>query len=129
MIFYSQSLGIFTLPDNTQLSGCYSGGGPTGSGSFRNNPVAQQFRDLGTLPQGQYTISPAHGVPGKGPCVMALTPAPTNNMFGRSGFLIHGDNAARNFTASDGCIVAPPEVRQQIADLVAAGEDQLTVTA
>ncbi len=59
---------------------------------------------------------------------MALTPAATNIMYGRGGFLIHGDNAAANFTASDGCIVAGPAIRQQIADLVATGEDQLTVS-
>jgi hypothetical protein len=129
MIFYSQSLGDFTLPNGTVLDGCYSGGGTVPNDNYRNTPDGQSLRDLGTIPQGQYTISPAHTVPGKGPCVMSLTPNPDNEMYGRSGFLIHGDNPSMNFTASDGCIVCGPAIRQQIADLVAAGEDQLTVTS
>ncbi len=128
MILYSQSRGVFTLPDGTELGGCYSGGGPDPQDSFRNNPLTQNVRGLGPLPQGQYTISPAHTVPHLGPIVMALTPAPANQMYNRSGFFIHGDNAAMNFTASDGCIVAPRDVRLRIADLAEA-DNQLTVTA
>ena len=74
MISYSQCAGAFALPDGTVLDGCYSGGGVTGREDMRNNSAFQSTRNLGPLPQGQYTISPAHTVPGKGPCVMALTP-------------------------------------------------------
>jgi hypothetical protein len=35
-------------------------------------------------------------------------------MFGRSGFLIHGDNAEMNHTASDGCIILSHDIREQI---------------
>jgi hypothetical protein len=129
MIEYSQSSHMFILPNGAKLTDCYSGGGPENLEFYRNNPVEQEIRFLGPLPQGQYTISPAHTVPHLGPIVMALTPAPTNQMYGRSGFFIHGDNAEQNFTASDGCIVCGPQIRQQIADLVLSGEDQLTVIA
>ena len=128
-IEYSQSSHMFILPNGAKLTDCYSGGGPTGAENARNNPRMQSAPSLGPLPQGEYTISPAHIVPHLGPIVMALTPAPTNQMFGRSGFFIHGDNAEMNFTASDGCIVCGPQIRQQIADLVLSGEDQLTVIA
>ena len=129
MIEYSQTSHMFILPNGAKLTDCYSGGGPSGNELTRNRPGAQGMCYLGPLPQGQYTISPAHTVPHLGPIVMALTPAPTNQMFGRSGFFIHGDNAEQNFTASDGCIVCGPQIRQQIADLVLSGEDQLTVIA
>ena len=129
MIYYSQGKGVFLTPGNNVLSGCYSGGGPTGISIYRNNPEWQFVPNWGSLPQGQYTISPEHTVPHLGPCVMALTPSPDNEMFGRSGFFIHGDNPEENFTASDGCIVCNAALRQQIADLVASGESQLTVTA
>jgi hypothetical protein len=35
-----------------------------------------------------------------------LDPDPANQMFGRAGFRIHGDNSAANHTASDGRIIA-----------------------
>ncbi len=131
MIYYSQARGEFLLPDDSLLKGCYAGGGtdPTLSARYRNNPLMQDMHGLGPLPQGVYTISPAHTIPHLGPCVMALTPDPANEMFGRSGFFVHGDNPAGDHTASDGCIVAGPAIRQQVADLVAAGGQQLTVTA
>lgn len=133
MILYSQQRGELTLPDGTVLGGCYSGGGVLGyvgarNQYFRNNPETQSVKDFGPLPQGHYTISPAHTIPHLGPVVMALTPALTNTMYGRSGFFIHGDNAAQNFTASDGCIVAPVAVRAAVAAIV-ENDNQLTVTA
>ena len=128
MIFYSQSKGKFTLLDGTILGGCYAGGDHGDRPDGVNNPLLQAVEDVGPLPQGQYTISPAHTVPHLGPCVMALTPDPSNRMFGRSAFYCHGDNQQLNHSGSDGCIVAGPAVRQQIADLVSSGEDQLTVT-
>jgi hypothetical protein len=47
---------------------------------------------------------------------MALDPDPGNQMFGRDGFLIHGDNMAMNHTASEGCIILGRPIREQIAD-------------
>jgi hypothetical protein len=129
MIYYSQTRGEFLLPDDTLLTGCYSGGDGGRVPSAVNDPATQQQIMVGPLPQGVYTISPAHTIPHLGPCVMALTPAPTNQMFGRSGFFIHGDNEAMNRSGSDGCIVAPPAVRLKLSNLVATGENQLIVTA
>jgi hypothetical protein len=47
-------------------------------------------------------------------------------MFGRDGFLIHGDNSAMNHTASEGCIILTRDIRQRISD---SGDTQLTVIA
>jgi hypothetical protein len=35
-------------------------------------------------------------------------------MYGRAGFLLHGDNAALNNTASEGCIIIPPQCRTAV---------------
>jgi hypothetical protein len=37
--------------------------------------------------------------------VIRLLPEPGTQVYGRDGFLIHGDNAAGNNTASTGCII------------------------
>ena len=44
--------------------------------------------------------------PRTGQATIILDPDPVNQMFGRAGFRIHGDNGAANRTASDGCIIA-----------------------
>lgn len=83
-----------------------------GRGAGLNNPAAQNRQNTGPLPQGTYTV----GAPTqrRGPQTRPLTPAPGNNMFGRAGFLIHGDNPAQNNTASEGCIIAPRSCREAI---------------
>jgi hypothetical protein len=47
-------------------------------------------------------------------------------MFGRTGFLIHGDSLQHPGRASNGCIILPRPIRDRIA---ASGDDQLTVVA
>ena len=44
------------------------------------------------------------------PIAFPLTPDSDNNMYGRSGFMIHGDNAQND--ASQGCIIMPRDVRE-----------------
>jgi uncharacterized protein RhaS with RHS repeats len=83
-----------------------------GRGAGLNNPAAQNRRNIGPLPQGTYSV----GAPTqrRGPQTRPLTPDPSNNMFSRAGFLIHGDNPAQNYTASEGCIIAPRSCREAI---------------
>jgi hypothetical protein len=52
---------------------------------------------------------------------MDLTPL-GHNANGRSDFRIHGDNSTH--TASTGCIILPPHVRQQIS---ASGDNVIDV--
>lgn len=47
---------------------------------------------------------------------MNLDPDDGNEMFGRSLFRMHGDNAAMNHTASDGCIIMGLAVRLEVAE-------------
>lgn len=106
---YSQTSGSMTF------NGAGVATGYSGNGAGLNNPALQNDPDVGPIPQGNYTIGAAHADPEKGPVVMALTPDPANQMFGRDGFLIHGDNPEMNHTASKGCIILARPFRQQIA--------------
>ena len=90
------------------------GTGYAGIGAGLNNSGMQEW-STGPLPQGSYSIgAPTHR---KGPLTLPLTPLPGTNLQGRpGGFLIHGDNSSHNHTASHGCIIQGPNVRQAIAD-------------
>jgi|SRR6185312_8204516 len=112
------SVGKHTLTRNGETveggDQCYSGTGPG-----RNNVEMEDARNVGPIPRGKYRIGPAHDDPERGPCVMALTPMLGTNEFGRSGFLIHGNNAEND--ASHGCLIAPPMVR----DFINASQDRI----
>jgi len=72
--------------------------------------------DVGPLPIGTYTIGQPYNDSEVGIFALPLTPDPSNEMFGRSKFRIHGDNPKENQSASKGCIVAPRFVRNLIAE-------------
>jgi hypothetical protein len=120
---YQQSTGILTH-DGEELASGYSG-----NGSGVNNAAMQNVHAVGPIPQGVYTIDPPHADAQVGPVAMRLTPAPENVMFNRGDFLIHGDTAALDHTASHGCIIMPHNVRVEVGTAVVAGDNQLTVVA
>lgn len=116
---YSQSTG--ELRHNSTLAGTgYSGAGRNAA-SGRNNPAMQNVPNQGPIPAGVYTIGPAYHHRRKGPTSMNLTPR-QHNAFGRTAFMIHGDNAQND--ASQGCIVLSPMLRQQVA---VSGDNVLNV--
>jgi hypothetical protein len=100
--------------------------GYSGSPAGKNNPQEQSIADVGPIPQGSYTIGPPHDTPEHGPYVLSLTAAATNPMFGRSGFLMHGDSVAHPGCASEGCIIMGLKIRQQVW---ASGDHQLRVVS
>jgi hypothetical protein len=106
-MIYRQSTGEW-------IGGDFSGTGYSGAPAGKNDPELQNVKDVGPIPQGRYTIGPAFDADPQGPVTMRLTPDPENEMFGRDGFLIHGDTDPAGF-ASTGCIVLPLQVREQIA--------------
>jgi hypothetical protein len=106
---YSQSTGHLTH------NGESVGTGYSGHGAGRNNPAEENVKNVGPIPKGEYTIGPAYTDPVRGPIVMRLTPSGGQNMFGRDGFLIHGDNSKMDGSASDGCIILGPTIREQIS--------------
>lgn len=72
------------------------------SGSCRNNPSCQCQKSVGPLPQGTYTLGNMYTFKS---CINSydLYPSSTNNMCGRSGFLIHCGGCSGN--PSEGCII------------------------
>jgi hypothetical protein len=118
---YQQSTGEPSR-DGAPAGTCYSG-----YEAGKNNPAMQGVENTGPVPQGRYSIGAPQCVesPGPhGPFILPLTPDPANTMFGRSGFLIHGDSIARPGFASHGCIIAGRPIREAIA---ASGDTGLTV--
>jgi hypothetical protein len=100
----------------------YSGApGPT-----KNNPLAQHQSNLGPLPAGVYWVGEPHDTEEHGPFVLPLVPVTGTELFGRSGFLIHGDSIQRPGTASHGCIIIGRPFREQIA---AHGDKLLAVVS
>lgn len=99
------------------------GEGWSGHGAGKYNPDMQNRPDIGPIPRGTYTVeppfdyrrTPAHPH-GTGPYSMRLVPNPHNNMFGRSGFLIHGasTNSKHYGQESDGCVILQRWLRQRI---------------
>jgi Protein of unknown function (DUF2778) len=102
------------------------GQGYSGHGEGLNNLALCNDLGVGPLPTGTYSIGPPADNPHVGLFAMRLTPDPSNEMFGRSGFFIHGDNPQLNHTASDGCIILANPIRRDIAN---SGDTTLIVTA
>ncbi len=111
-------------------AGLLLGTGYAGHGAGLNNPAMQCVHDTGPLPQGVYSINPPVNTTAHGPYVMWLTPAPSNHMFGRSGFGIHADEISNpgKYLASTGCIVMSAAVRMAIWTAAQADGHQLSVT-
>ena len=99
-------------------TGCCSGA----SGNCRNNPSCQCQVNVGPLPQGTYTLGDMMTFKGMPYCYV-LYPDSSNNMCGRSGFLIHGGGCSGN--PSEGCIV----IEDQNTRYRIKSEARLTVTA
>ena len=104
------------------------GSGYSGAPGHVNCAADCNLKGLGPIPPGLYTIGDPYTDPEKGPLCMALTPDTSNEMFGRGSLLIHADNHSKPpQTSSEGCIVAPPNVRIKIAAHLAISR-QLQVT-
>jgi type VI secretion system (T6SS) effector TldE1-like protein len=103
--------------------------GYSGFGADKNQPADESVANLGPIPAGQYSIGAPESVNVSGPhgpYVLRLMPASTNNMFGRDGFLIHGDSVEHPGTASHGCIIMPRAIREAIAQ---SDDHELNVVA
>jgi len=107
-------------------NGTHVANGYAGHGEGVNNAADEGIEDVGPVPEGKYTIGDPFTHPTCGPIAMRLEPAADNQMFGRSGFLIHGDNSSLNHSASNGCIILGPAIRTQIAK---SGDRALVVMA
>lgn len=109
---YAQATGSLYAPDG-ELVAC----GYSGSGDGKNNPALQAVHDVGPIPCGDWRIGAPIDLQGgpHGPFVLPLTALHGTETFGRDGFLIHGDRIDAPGTASQGCVILPKPIRQQIA--------------
>lgn len=101
--------------------------GYSGHEEGRNAPDKQAVIGIGPIPRGTYEIGDPHDTSSHGPYVMRLTAADGNEMFGRDGFLIHGDSKLAPGTASHGCIILSRDVREQIGKSLPLNERTLEV--
>ncbi len=116
---YEQATGKMIYPDGRTVAQGYSG-----RGAGLNAPDQEAVAGVGPIPRGTWSIDLTplvHTV--CGPLALALTPTDFDP-HGRSLFRIHGDTAALDHTASDGCIILPRPARQAI---IAAGVTKLVV--
>lgn len=90
---------------------CYSG-----FGEGLNNPAMEAVENVGPIPQGLWTISGPPFSGAHGPYCLHLAPQAGTQTFGRSGFLIHGDEVEHpgEHLASHGCIIADRVTRERI---------------
>lgn len=86
----------------------------SGHGIGKNNPASQSVHNVGPIPCGLYEIGEPINTSAHGPYCLPLTPRPDNMMWGRAGFLIHGDSIQEPGTASEGCIIASKLTRIRI---------------
>jgi hypothetical protein len=95
--------------------GVFSFNAYSGHGDGKNNPSMQHIHKVGPIPCGifyqehLFPTTDAHG-----PFVIQLKPDPANEMFGRSGFLMHGDSVQHPGEASEGCIIASRVNREKV---------------
>lgn len=114
---YSQKTGSLT-------NGAKTFTGYSGFGDGKNDPDKQNMADVGPIPCGKYTIGTPSDTQSHGPYVMKLIPDASNKMFGRDGFLIHGDAIGAPGTASHGCIIMSHDTRVAVWT---SGDHVLTV--
>lgn len=118
---YEQKTGWLIDQGGLRLAQGYSG-----HLSGKNSPVHEDVVDVGPIPRGRYGIEAPVDTVTHGPYVLRLVPNYENQMFGRTGFLIHGDSVVEPGTASRGCIILPRFARERIWE---SSDHDLTVVA
>jgi hypothetical protein len=105
---YNQTTGQLSL------NGIFAGIGYSGKGNGKNNPELEATPKVGPIPCGLWAIGSPRTDPEVGEYAMPLSPMPGTETYGRTAFFLHGDNPEHLGESSEGCIVAPPNVRTRI---------------
>jgi hypothetical protein len=108
---YDRYWGIFTQQSETPGKTNLIGYGYSGKACALNDIHRQNIQGVGPLPAGTYIVESIYDDPERGKHTCKLLPLTTDKMYGRSGFLIHGDTLAEAHDASDGCIIVPFLIR------------------
>ena len=119
MFTYSQKTGLLSK-DGKALGYGYAGKGPG-----LNSPDHESVKSTGPIPCGLWEMGQWIPKSHLGPWVVALRPIGGQNVFGRGGFFIHGDNKKGDYSASEGCIILSRNLRDLIRN---SGEKKIVVT-
>ena len=111
---YCQSTGRLYDPDGHHIATGYAGGNEGKNPEGVNNHSMQDQKGIGPLPVGLYMFGEVVLQSQLGPFAIPLIPNLNNEMFGRGGFYCHGDTPAMNQSASEGCIIMPRIVRNEM---------------
>jgi len=121
---YYIATGDFYIGANKISSSGYAGYRDIAAGiDYRNDPAFSCLKDKGPLPPGLYTM-----YDGRNHITVnsiKLEPLDTSVMCDRDNFYIHGGNAAG--TASQGCIILPPNERKAVFEAMTSGISILEV--
>lgn len=108
MTLFQISKGLLSV-DGVTIGPAYSG-----APGHVDNPADEGLKGLGPIPEGMWLIDAPVNDPHTGPFSLPLYPLNGTDTNGRSGFFLHGDNAAGNQSASHGCIIAAHAIREQV---------------
>ena len=111
---YEQATGNLISPLGIKVATGYAGGNCGNNPEGVNNPDAQDQHSIGPLPQGTYTAVSIEDSPKLGPFALVLEPDPANEMFGRGDFRMHGDSITHPGCASEGCVIMPRNIRENV---------------
>jgi hypothetical protein len=123
-LIYEQATGRMLISENGHYDTLAVGYSGSLSRHARNDPDQQCVVRAGPIPRGLYHVGQPEA--GPSPYSLRLTPDPSNDMCGRSGFLIHGDSISHPGDASDGCIILTRRERETV---VSTGLKGLVVVA
>lgn len=123
---YSQSSGRLYLADSEDVRSLVAKG-YSGAIGYQNSAESEHLVAKGPIPRGVWRLGVGHTDRRFGRVAIPLEAADPKAALGRSGFYIHGDNAAQNGTASSGCIVLDYNTRCWIAAGRTAGIRTLVV--
>ena len=108
---YSIASGIMT--DNGGIAG-HTFQGYSGAGIGKNNVSLMDVSNVGPIPVGMYSMGTPEMESTHGPFAIPLIPSPLNVMFGRCGFMLHGDSLEYPGCASHGCIIISPRLDREL---------------
>lgn len=108
---YKQATGELFDPSGMIIATGYAGGNCGANPEGRNNPDMQDVKCIGPLPEGTYVFGQPVMQSHLGPFAIPLIPDPSNTMYGRGDFYMHGDTQIAG-NASEGCIIQARSVRE-----------------
>lgn len=112
---FAISAGKIFDPDGAFVSSAYSGGNKGQDPEGVDNTADESRKNIGPLPEGNYTLGTPVDHSQLGPFAIPLIPDSTNEMYGRGSFFVHGDLVnGPVHSASEGCIIVQRSVRDSL---------------